>query len=117
MIKVQVKRRASGDIEMITIDGHAGYADPGQDIVCAAVSGISLGSINAIVTLLEVELPVEQGESGFLRCVVPGYPTAIHEKVQLLLDSMVASLQSVAIEYGKYLKVNDSKVNRRWISC
>lgn len=114
MIKVHVKRRATGDIESIVIDGHAGYADPGKDIVCAAVSGISFGMINAIDMLLGVELPCEQGESGYLRCTVPALPPQVHEEVQLLLDGMVASLQSVAIEYGKFVRVQDNKVTRRW---
>lgn len=115
MIKVHVKRRASGDIELITIDGHAGFADPGQDIVCAAVSGISFGTINAIDMLLGVELPVEQGENGFLRCSSPVYQPEVQEKVQLLLDGMIASLQSVAIEYGKFIKIHDQKSTRRWM--
>lgn len=114
MIKVNVKRRASGDIESITIDGHAGFANPGEDIVCSAVSGISFGMINAVDMLLGVELQVEQGESGFLRCTVPSLKQEVHEKVQLLLDGMIASLQSVAIEYGKFVKVNDTKPTRRW---
>ena len=70
MIKVQVKRKTAGDIESVTIHGHAGYADPGQDIVCAAVSGISFGAINGIDRLLGVELPTEQGKNGFLRCTI-----------------------------------------------
>ncbi|RXT14730.1 ribosomal-processing cysteine protease Prp [Ammoniphilus sp. CFH 90114] len=115
MIKVHVKRRTSGDIELITIDGHAGYADPGQDIVCAAVSGISFGAINAVDMLLGVKLPVEQGENGFLRCTLPVQQPGVQEKVQLLLDGMVASLQSVAIEYGKFVKVYDQLPTRRWM--
>ncbi|WP_134700032.1 ribosomal-processing cysteine protease Prp [Ammoniphilus sp. YIM 78166] len=115
MIKVHVKRRASGDIESFTIDGHAGFADPGHDIVCAAVSGISFGTINAIDMLLGVQLPVQQGESGFLRCSVPDRIPVGQEKVQLLLDGMVASLQSVAIEYGKFVRIHDQKPTRRWM--
>jgi len=117
MIKVKIKRKTTGDIESVTISGHAGFADPGQDIVCAAVSGISFGAINAIERLLGVELPAEQGQDGFLRCTVPQLEPDVHEKTQLLLDGMVASLQSVALEYGKFVKVDDFKANRRWISC
>lgn len=112
---MQVKRNTTGDIESITISGHAGFANPGEDIVCAAVSGISFGMINSIDMLLGVELPAEQGKDGFLRCTVPSLESAVHEKVQLLLDGMVASLQSVAIEYGKFVKVDDPKVTRRWM--
>ena len=116
MIIVQVKRAtSSNDIESITIDGHAGYADPGYDIVCAAVSGISLGMMNAVEMLLGVKLPVSLGESGFLHCEIPKLEQEKHERVQLMLDAMIASLQSVAIEYSKFIKVRDINANRRWI--
>lgn len=103
-----MKRRAAGDIESVTIDGHAGYADPGFDIVCAAVSGISIGLLNAMEKLLEVEPAVEQGESGFLRCTFPdNLEEDVQEKLQLLAEAMIISLQSVAAEYGKYVRVLD----------
>ncbi|WP_209808383.1 ribosomal-processing cysteine protease Prp [Ammoniphilus resinae] len=117
MIHVYVTRKAAGNIESITIDGHAGFADPGEDIVCAAISGISLGMINAVYNLLGIELPVVQGDGGYLECRIPPFEQGEQEKVQLLMDAMISSLQSVAIEYGKYVKVHDRKVNRRWTSC
>src|SRR5699024_3538205 len=113
MIRVYVKRTTTGDIASFTIDGHAGYAEPGQDIVCAAVSGISFGTINAIQSLLSVELPIKQGEDGFLSCKVPRFKANVHEKIQLLLDGMIASLQSVAFEYGQFVTVTDDQNKNR----
>lgn len=113
MIKVQVKRHPSGDIEGFTIDGHAGYANPGEDIVCAAVSGISFGMINAVEMLLDVTLPAKQNDGGYLHCTVPELSADKQEKLQLLLEGMICSLRSVAMEYGDFVKVNDSKVKGR----
>ena len=45
MIKVELKDN------LITIKGHAGYADKGKDIVCASVSSIVITTINAIVEI------------------------------------------------------------------
>ncbi|RKD23905.1 hypothetical protein BEP19_05620 [Ammoniphilus oxalaticus] len=118
MIKAQVRRTDAGDVESFTIVGHAGYAERGQDIVCAAVSGISFGAINAIHSLLDVELGVEQGKDGYLRCLVPHFEDVeTHQRVQLLLDGMIASLQSVAFEYGQFVSINDQNNTRRWTSC
>ncbi|WP_027414898.1 ribosomal-processing cysteine protease Prp [Aneurinibacillus terranovensis] len=110
MITVNVKRHADHTVAEVTIDGHAGFANPGEDIVCAAVSGISFGMLNAIEMLLKTPLAVTQGEDGYLRCAVPQeYPEELREKVQLLLEGMIASLKSVALEYGSFVKVNDKK--------
>jgi uncharacterized protein YsxB (DUF464 family) len=117
MITVHVRRRTSGDVEQITINGHAGYADPGQDIVCAAVSGISLGMINAIEIQLGIALPVKQGKDGFLQITAPVLDSDMHLKLQLILDVMISSLQSVALEYGKFVKITDTQKKRRWASC
>ena len=117
MITVQVKRKTSGDVKSVTIDGHAGYGVQGEDIVCAAVSGITLGMLNAIELLLGVKLPVQQGDSGFLHCELPELEGIKQERIQLITDVMVASLQSVATEYGTFIKVHDAKVNRRWMTC
>ena len=35
------------------MQGHAGYAEPGQDIVCAAVSALVINTINAIEAFTE----------------------------------------------------------------
>ena len=35
---VRVEYRKEGDLHRLTLDGHAGYAEHGADIVCAAVS-------------------------------------------------------------------------------
>jgi uncharacterized protein len=108
MITVRVKRRPDGEVLAVTIDGHAGFADPGEDLVCAAVSGISFGMMNAIEMLLHAPLPARQGESGFLQCEVPDdYPEESREKMQLLLEGMIASLQAVSLDYGQFIKVLD----------
>lgn len=110
MIRVEVERGEHHQIAAITLTGHADYDEPGKDIVCAAVSGVSFGLINSVEILLDVELEVQmdQDKGGFLRCRVPGgLDLSLHEKVQLLMEAMAASLRSIADEYGKYVKVDD----------
>jgi uncharacterized protein YsxB (DUF464 family) len=112
MIKVTVTRHhIEHTIKAFTISGHAGYANPGEDIVCAAVTAVSFGTVNAIEVLLQTELEVEMEEDGgFLHCVVPiqlEQDQTTHEKVQLLLESMIVSLQCIASDNGKYITISD----------
>lgn len=108
MIKVHIKHnRDTQQIEGFTISGHAGYADPGQDIVCSAVTAISFGTVNAIESLLNVTLEVEmKDEGGFLHCTVPeSLEESVQEKVQLLLRAMLVALRSATEDYTKYVKI------------
>ncbi|MBO8172553.1 MAG: ribosomal-processing cysteine protease Prp [Bacillaceae bacterium] len=110
MIKVQVTRNQNQEIDTITITGHAQFDEPGRDIVCAAVSAISFGLINSVEMLLDEELHVtmNEKEGGFLRISPPDrLNREKREKVLLLLEAMVASIQSVARDYSEYVQIED----------
>ncbi|WP_062047941.1 ribosomal-processing cysteine protease Prp [Bacillus sp. JCM 19034] len=109
MIKVDVRRNRDQKVESFTMSGHADSGPYGQDLVCAGASAISIGTLNAIVTLCNVELDVESKEDGgFLRCCIPsGLDETTFEKVQLLLEGMLVSLQSIAEEYSAFIEINE----------
>ena len=46
---IQVSKGA----DSITIKGHAGYAEEGYDIICAAVSALTVNTINSIEQFTE----------------------------------------------------------------
>ena len=48
-------RFPSADAASFTVKGHAGYADNGSDIVCAAVSSAAYMTANTITDILGVE--------------------------------------------------------------
>ncbi|MCK0473524.1 ribosomal-processing cysteine protease Prp [Halalkalibacter sp. APA_J-10(15)] len=109
MIIVDVSRNHDLMIECFTMSGHAESGPYGQDLVCAGASAVSIGTLNAIATLCDIELDVEsKEEGGFLRCCVPSdVDEAAFEKIQLLLEGMLVSLQSIAEEYRAFIKIND----------
>jgi len=51
MINIIVKYKKNF-VKEIIVSGHSDYAEYGKDIVCAGVSAISVGSLNAIYELL-----------------------------------------------------------------
>ncbi|GAE27686.1 ribosomal protein [Halalkalibacter wakoensis JCM 9140] len=107
MITVEICRNDERNIVSFTMSGHAESGPHGHDIVCAGASAVSFGCVNAIDALCGVELDVEmEDEGGFLRCHVPnGLDKMTFEKVQLLLEGMVVSLQAIADEYSLNMKV------------
>jgi len=109
MIEITITRTDSNKIQALEISGHAFFAQRGKDIVCAGVSAVSIGAINAVHALTGV-IPIIKQEDGFLRCVIPENLSGdIYEKVQLLLEGMVISLQTIEEEYGKNLKITFKK--------
>ena len=80
----------------ITVDGHADYAEPGKDIVCAAVSVLAQNLIESIKNLT--------GDSIEYR-MVPGHIDInfknLSEQGKLLVDSFFIGINSISESYGK----------------
>jgi len=94
-------------IAAFAVEGHAKFAKPGKDIVCAGVSAISVGTVNAIEQLTGLELPASM-KNGWLQSEIPAQEDAsVNEKVQLLLESMIVMLSTIAESYGKYVEVRE----------
>ncbi|WP_263560743.1 ribosomal-processing cysteine protease Prp [Paenibacillus polymyxa] len=112
MIIVRIIRLEDGSIQGFSVKGHANFAKSGEDIVCAGVSAVTVGTVNSIVALTDVEMETEM-ENGFLSAYLS--PENYHDtnaQVQLLLESMVIMLTSIAESYGKYIQI-ENKQRRR----
>lgn len=117
MIQVLVNRDTHRAICEIKVEGHAGYAEIGYDLVCAAVSAVTFGTANAIEALLGIQTVVAIGESGFLHFKLPHIEDAeSFKQVQLLMEAMLVSLHTVANSYtdevdrySDYIKVIDNQ--------
>jgi uncharacterized protein YsxB (DUF464 family) len=108
VIRVNVAReRSSGHIVGFTVEGHALFAEAGKDIVCAGVSAVTVGTVNAAETVAGVELSTRMSE-GLLSAVVPkGLSETKEASLQLLLESMVVMLQTIEQSYGKYIRLKE----------
>lgn len=105
MIRATIERTNDGLIAGFAVQGHANFAASGQDIVCAGVSAVTVGIVNAAEAVLGVVLPSEVAD-GWLRVEVPPHVRR-DEKVQLLLESMLVMLESIQESYGSYVQVKE----------
>ncbi|MBB5174378.1 ribosomal-processing cysteine protease Prp [Texcoconibacillus texcoconensis] len=108
MIRVSIERNQDGKIDAFSMEGHADFAPHGQDLVCAGASAVAFGAVNAIDAVCQVQLDVEMAnDGGFLRCGVPNeIGNQAYENVQLLLEGMVVSLQTIEEQYGEYITIH-----------
>ena len=92
--------------------GHAEYADPGSDIVCAAVSILVINTINAIESYADDEFHGDSDEAeGSIEFRIDGQPS--HE-AELLLNAMILGLENMASndKYSKYIYVDFEEVQQ-----
>jgi len=108
MISVTIERDgADRRITSFAVQGHAKYAKAGKDIVCAGVSAISVGTVNAIEKLAGLELPAVM-KNGWLSSDIPRLPDEEADgRMQLLLESMIVMLDTIAQSYGKHVVIHD----------
>ena len=99
MIKVTVFRDSDQVYKEIDIAGHAGYAESGHDIICAAVSSLALNMYNSVETFTEdaFEGSVEE-DTGRFRF---RFTEDISLESKLLMNSLVLGLENIQSEYGK----------------
>lgn len=108
MIDICFKKN-SGKILEFNIEGHAGYGEEGEDIVCSAVSAISYTIVNGITEVLKIN--VEHNiKDGFLQLSLRGNSLEEIGKCQVLLETMLLGFKSMEISYGDYIKVQVEEV-------
>lgn len=94
MIAVEVRE------DHVEVTGHAGYAEKGNDIVCAAVSILFQNLYNSIQSLTEdkVKIDIMPGDSRI------GYKD-LSETSKNLIDSFFIGICSISEQYPDYVKI------------
>lgn len=106
MIKIQVQRDQSGEIRRFTVEGHAGYAEHGRDIVCAAVSAVTQTAILGLKEVLKLPVVVEMRD-GYLSCRLPEVVVATARPMaQAVLETMLAGLKDIQEGYPDFIELN-----------
>jgi len=98
MINIEIIRDGKL-IKKLSVKGHANYAEEGKDIVCAAVSAITIGGANALenpkcYAFINLDGHFELNEL-----------TKANENDYHVLEVMLTQLKTVAEAYPKYVRV------------
>ena len=94
MIEVRVRK------SQILVSGHANYAEPGKDIVCAGVSTLAQSLIRSIESLTSDEIECE---------ITPGWIDLRYKDLsdasKVLIDSFFIGITMIADEYPEYVRI------------
>lgn len=87
------------DVKSLTVSGHANYDQYGKDIVCAGVSAVVTGGINALESEIEsIKIINEDNKLGVE--VINS-----NEKIQIILNTILIQLKTIEKSYKKYIKI------------
>ena len=102
MIQVKVVKQ-DGHYKKFMIDGHAGYAEEGEDIVCAAVSALVINALNSIEEFTEDAFTCDCQDGQIQNWE---FTSEVSLESELLMDSLMLGLQNISASYGEeYLKI------------
>jgi len=107
VITVRVGRAEDGSVISLHTEGHAGFADPGEDIVCAAVTALV---VTALIGLKRVAAHPHEGRAGsgkaWCRLLPGGTPESLL-KAQAILETTVLGLKDIEKDYKDYVRVTE----------
>ena len=100
-------RKLGGSPKRITVSGHAGYATDGQDIVCAAVSALTINLANSIENLTDTVCDISS-DDGLIDIV---FGADVDEKCDLLIASYRLGIESIIKAYtSSFIKIETKEV-------
>ena len=106
MIRISFLYNEAKSITGFEFKGHAGFAESGQDIVCAAVSALVFNTMNSIETFTSSDFDVKMDEKkGHIYFKMNSEPD---DKTELLLKSLNLGVREIQKSYGKkYIRIEN----------
>jgi len=113
MVKVTLYYDQDDRVTGFEVEGHAGFAAYGEDIVCAAVSILAQTAVMGLEHFLDPK-PEVKVEKGFLSCRLPDLmPDIDFNRADAILKAMALGLESTRNQYSEHVKI----VRRRCAPC
>lgn len=111
MIEIKIET-LNGDFKKISIDGHANAGKYGSDIVCAAVSVLAQGVINAMIKALDNRKDFfNLNDEGRIVVNIPNDIDDIQKlKIQTLADVWMINFDDLSKTYSKNIRLEVKEV-------
>lgn len=99
MINITITQK-NNKVDSLEIKGHANSAEYGKDLVCAGVSAIGVGGLNALATLKDKYIDLKMSDGYILI-----RNTSKNNKAQIILNTIIIQLQTVREIQKDYIKI------------
>ncbi len=110
MIKVLITRNLSGSIRSLNVEGHAGYAEEGKDIICSAISVTAYTAAGALEDLAGLGNCYRESD-GHMMISLPSDMTAKQKSIAgIILETTAIGFKQIELSYGEYVLVVEEEV-------
>ncbi len=94
------------------VEGHAGWAESGKDIVCASVSSAVELVCNTITDFYGIDADVRVDDRGKISLLLPEIHEPDEHSAKLIL-SLVSHLEAISDEFPKTIRIENHPRKRR----
>jgi len=107
MIRIVISRDSTGSIRGFDIKGHAGYAEPGHDIICSAVSVTAYTAAGALEELAGLKNCYTESD-GHMTIRLPERLTQQQKTTaQIILETTAIGFKQIELSYGEFVLVDE----------
>lgn len=107
MTQIELFRSPDGQISGFNASGHAGFADHGEDIVCAAISAITQTALLGLIEGLGIDVDYTMLDGALFLQLPEEIAPPLAEKAHVILDTMRLGLLSLSVEQPTYISVRE----------
>ena len=101
-----IVEKANGKILSVEASGHTGYAEYGEDIVCAALSAIIQTAALGITEVAKIAATIERNdEDGYFRLTLPSLGEEKRREADLILETALRGITDVSQSYPDFIKL------------
>ncbi|SJZ99220.1 ribosomal-processing cysteine protease Prp [Anaerorhabdus furcosa] len=104
MIKIRIQTHENKVISL-DISGHAKYKEYGEDIVCAGVSSIAIGLLNAL-DILQADCACAMNDNKISVLV----NNTNNDQTQIILQTGIIQLETIQESYSDFIKLSKQEV-------
>lgn len=101
MTRVEIiKSRKDSSYLSFSVKGHSGYGDFGEDIVCAAISFLTINTVNSLTELTDDEIDADMNEAAVEICCRFKKPLSL--EANILMQSFELGMKQLSDKKGEY---------------
>lgn len=108
MIEIRTLKTNRG-YERFKMEGHANF-NPGNDIVCAAISALAYTLIASLDTIEDISIKELNVSSGLLHVEIePFIDEAIQNVADIIFDTILRGMELIEVKYPKHVEIQKFK--------
>lgn len=101
-----IVEKANGKILSVEASGHTGYAESGEDIVCAALSAIIQTAALGLTEVAKIAATIDRNdEDGYFRLTLPSLGEEKRHEADLILETALCGITDIAKSYTDFIKL------------